>query len=122
VQIEARTRQDIEDKKQQLRLAVGDSYRLAKNGLFATNQRSLLLTSLGKVLLLLIPSSCRDLISSADTIVNIARQSDNVVQSLDSLEERLQKLSVAAAAGKPSGPDEAASTSYDRLYGETSLS
>lgn len=108
-QVEARTRQEIEEKKQQLRHVVGDSYRCAHGR-----------TCLGdccRAVRTLLSALCRDLISSADTIVDISRSCHRVVEVISSLQCGL--ADVAAGVGPSRGaPHETASTSYDRLYGE----
>ncbi|PSC70573.1 conserved oligomeric Golgi complex subunit 1 [Micractinium conductrix] len=82
-EVETRTHHEIEEKKQQLRHVVGDSYR--------------------------------DLISSADTIIDIARSCQRLVELTGGLQGGLGALAAGAAAGGGAPPTPAAS-SYDRLY------
>jgi hypothetical protein len=62
--------------------------------------------------------SYRDLIASADTIVDIATKSKHVVDTLQSLERRIHALSTTslAAEQKKKHGDGTATSSYDKLF------
>ncbi len=92
-QVETKTRHEIEQKKQQLRQVVGDSYRQAPL------PRRLRLPPLGLHLVAITlfgaacpPSiplpNCRDLISSADTIIDISRSCHRLVDLSGGLQVR----------------------------------
>ena len=61
------------------------------------------------------PCACSDLISSADTIIDIARSCQRLVELTGGLQGGLGALAAGAAAGGGAPPTPAAS-SYDRLY------
>lgn len=94
-QVETKTRHEIEQKKQQLRQVVGDSYRRA------LLPRRLRLPPFGCIWLHTLfgaacpPScasiplpNCRDLISSADTIIDISRSCHRLVDLTGGLQVR----------------------------------
>ena len=87
LQVEAKTRHEVEEKKQALRQVVGGSYR--------------------------------ELIASADTILEIASSCHNVIQLVTEIQLGLQGLS--SGQDLPVGGTAAASLSagsFDELYGE----
>ncbi|GAB4815087.1 hypothetical protein N2152v2_002133, partial [Parachlorella kessleri] len=84
VEVETKTRHEIEDKKQQLRQVVGGSYR--------------------------------DLISSADTIIDIAKSCDHLVGLVGDVQAGLGGLAGGLRERKTSTSEGESNTSYDRLY------
>jgi len=59
----------------------------------------------------------RDLIASADTIVAISKQCQDVANALDSLDTKVSAISAAAVdSSRSQGQDHADTTSFDRLF------
>ncbi|KAI3432884.1 hypothetical protein D9Q98_010466 [Chlorella vulgaris] len=83
-EVAAQTRHAIEEKKQQLRRVVGDSYR--------------------------------DLISSADTIIDISRSCHRLVELTGAVQRGLSDMAGGITARGAGGSAEPAASSYDRLY------
>lgn len=66
------------------------------------------------------PSSTRrDLISSADTILDINRSCHHLVELVGEIQGGLGGLAGSIMERQHSVPDERANTSYDKLFGES---
>lgn len=98
MQIEARTRQDIEDKNLQLRQLVGDSYRWVGVGdLCGTRQQGGAGNRRGGISWPLhdaLPqrmtalSCCRDLINGTDKIIDISTKCHSILDSILAIQVR----------------------------------
>lgn len=152
-QVETKTRHEIEEKKKQLRSVVGDSYRCARcgSGRVGWLAPRLARTGLARASPARLPvqlhsclpprpraspccparpripphslTSRRDLISSADTIIDISRSCQRLVDLTGGLQGGLGALAARSAtapggggAGAAAGEGGSAASSYDRLY------
>ena len=66
----------------------------------------------------LLAASHRDLISSADTIIDIAKSCDHLVSLVGDIQAGIGGLAGGLRERKTSTSEGEANTSYDRLYGE----
>ena len=104
LQIEARTRSDIEDKKRQLRQLVGGSYRQAMHSDCCAAQLLVIdRADLHGCALLMQWSGCRDLISSADTILSMVQSCQSVVDHVSTVQASGAEPVLACCAAETHG-------------------